>query len=218
VFKLALSSALLSVLCAFTACSTPTTSSKGQLITCTTDPSSGVILNCAPGGDDSGSGSATCQDIDEDGDGDCHDADDDNPSSSSSDDVDDDDDDNDGIPDSDDCDEHQGEDGDDHGGSDDSAHADLPYDVRPALGSTTSPVIDAFASEGGQPASIVSVTMDGGNPWRLAELQAGTPFVVTQDDCDHAGNRDIGRDRVIVTWQNADGSTESDHLDIRYCN
>jgi hypothetical protein len=41
--------------------------------------------------------------------------------------------------------------------------------------------------------------------------------VVTQADCDHAGNRAAGRDRVVVTWKNADQSEGSDHLDIRYC-
>ena len=81
---------------------------------------------------------------------------------------------------------------------------------------TTQPIIDAFASEGAQPLSIDSVTLDNGS-WRLAELQAGTPFVVTADDCAHQGNRDIGRDRVVVTWTNGDQSTHSDHLDIRYC-
>ena len=85
------------------------------------------------------------------------------------------------------------------------------------LGNTTTPIADAFAEKGAQPAAIVSVTMDGGGSWRLAELQAGTSFVVTQADCDHDGNRDTGRDRVIVTWSNTDGSTDSDHLDIRYC-
>ena len=59
--------------------------------------------------------------------------------------------------------------------------------------------------------------MDGGGTWRLTELQAGSSFVVTQADCAHEGNRDIGRDRVVVTWMNLDGSTESDHLDLRYC-
>jgi hypothetical protein len=184
---------------------------KGQLITCQTDPGTGVILRCEPGG--GGGGSNTCVDVDEDGDGEPHDsnttpvprtlvAPDDGGGSGS----DMNDDDGDGIPNSEDCDTHPGE--DDHAG------ADLPYDVRPALGSTTAPVKDAFASEGMQPAAILSVT---GATWRAAELSAGTSFVVTQDDCDHAGNRDIGRDRVVVTWMNADGSTSADHLDIRYC-
>jgi hypothetical protein len=112
------------------------------------------------------------------------------------------------IPDDEDCDHHPGE---DHDGDD--GDVDLPYDIRPALGATTTPIVDAFEEEGAQPAEIVSVT---GATWRLAELQAGTSFVVTASDCDHAGNRDVGRDRVVVTWKNADGSTHSDHLDIRY--
>jgi hypothetical protein len=45
--------------------------SKGQLITCTTDPGTDVILRCEPG---DGAGSNTCQDIDEDGDGEPHEA------------------------------------------------------------------------------------------------------------------------------------------------
>lgn len=190
-------------------CSSDRTSTKGQLITCTTDPGTGVILRCEPGGG-SGSGSNTCQDIDEDGDGDPHDQDDgDHEHSAAADSGDDHD--GDGISDQDDCDEHAGED-DDHDGTE----LELPYDVRPQLGATTRPIIDAFAAGGGQPAQIVSVTMEGGT-WRLAELQAGTAFVVTQADCDHAGNRDIGRDRVVVTWSNVDQSQSSDHLDIRYC-
>jgi hypothetical protein len=180
---------------------------KGQLITCQTDPGTGVILSCEPGG---GGGSGTCTDVDEDGDGDPHD--DDGGTSPSftgrpdhgGDDADDDD--GDGVPNSEDCDNHPGEDGDGGGG--------LPYDVRPALGSTTAPVKDAFAAAGGQPAAILSVT---GATWRAAELSAGTSFVVTQDDCNHAGNRDTCRDRVIVTWMNSNGTTSADHLDIRYC-
>jgi hypothetical protein len=191
------------------------TSTKGQLITCTTDPGTGVILACGAGSD-AGSGSGgTCQDIDEDGDGEPHDQ----PGSStarlaphdgSDDGSDADDDDHDGIPNGDDCDSHEGEDG---GGQSDGAQ--LPYDIAPQLGATATPIADAFASEGAQPASIVSVT---GATWRAAELSAGTAFVITQADCDHAGNRAVGRDRVVVTWTNADGSTASDHLDIRYCN
>src|SRR4051812_47529071 len=53
------------------ACSSTQTSTKGQLITCTTDPGTGVVLRCQPGGGD-GSGSNTCTDVDEDGDGDPH--------------------------------------------------------------------------------------------------------------------------------------------------
>jgi len=93
--------------------------------------------------------------------------------------------------------------------------ADLPYDVRPQLGDTFK-LDDAFLARGPLPAAIVSVTMDGGD-WRLTELQADTAFTITQADCDHVGNRDVGRDRIFVTWKNADGSTRTDHLDLRYC-
>jgi len=193
------------------ACSSDQTATKGQLITCSTDPGTGVILRCEPGAG-SGSGSNTCQDVDQDGDGDPHDeADDDHPHGASADggghDGDSEDHDGDGIADDHDCDEHAGEDGMRDG---------LPYDVRPQLGASVRPIADAFAARGTQPAAIVSVTMTGGS-WRLTELQAGTAFTVGPDDCSHAGNRDIGRDRVIVTWSNADQSTSSDHLDIRYC-
>ena len=225
---------LLSTLVA--ACS-PNTSTKGQLITCTTNPDTGTIANCEPG--DGGGGEGTCQDIDEDGDGDPHDedvddddaddADDasddsvartaDSGSSDSADDDDedddgvsdcaDDDDDNAGIVDDDDCDEQEGEDGDE---------VELPYDVRMAEGQSVTPIADAFAEEGAQPQAILSVEMDGGGAgWRLAELQAGATFTVTGADCAHVGNRDVGRDRVIVTWRNASGAVESDHLDLRYC-
>lgn len=190
-------------------CSSESTGTKGQLITCTTDPGTGVILRCAPG---AGDGSGTCQDIDEDGDGEPHDDGEDEAAGGAgfagirkSDEGADRD--GDGVSDDHDCDEHEGEDGDASG---------LPYDVRPELGATTSPVLDAFAARGGQPAQMVSVTLEGGT-WRLAELQAGTAFVVTQADCTHAGNRATGRDRVVVTWQNADQTQSSDHLDIRYC-
>src|SRR4051812_19344184 len=199
------------------ACTSSGTSTARQQITCETDPGTGVVLSCEPGG---GGGANTCTDVDEDGDGEPHDeaedADDDSPHSSfdgggsdgSDDDGDDaDDDDHDGVPDDEDCDHHPGED-------DDGDDVDLPYDVRPALGATTSPVLDAFASEGMQPAQIISVT---GAAWRGTELAAGSSFIVTQDDCAHAGNRDIGRDRVIVTWLMFDGSQHVDHLDIRYC-
>lgn len=197
------------------ACTGGNTSSVGQQITCQTDPGTGVVLSCQPGGGDGGAN--TCTDIDEDGDGEPHDdmddANDDHSSSfgggsgSSDDSADDGDDDHDGIDDDHDCDHHPGED-------DDGDDAGLPYDIRPALGSTTNPVADAFASQGAQPTAILSVT---GATWRSAELAAGTPFVVTDADCSHAGNRDLGRDRVIVTWATADGATHSDHLDIRYC-
>jgi hypothetical protein len=197
------------------ACSSDHTATKGQLITCTTDPTTGAISRCEPGGGSAGSGagSGTCQDVDEDGDGDPHDeADDDSGkhASASGDtegDTDGDDHDGDGISDDRDCDEHAGEDGMRDG---------LPYDVRPQLGQTTRPVIDAFTARGGAVPATYTVAMSGGN-WRLTELQAGTAFAVTQDDCDHAGNRDRGRDRVVVTWTNADQTQASDHLDIRYC-
>ena len=178
------------------------------MITCTTDPGTGVVVRCEPGagsGSGSGGGADTCQDVDADGDGDPHDeaSDDDHPHAAGA----SDDHDNDGIPDDRDCDERAGEDG---------GHDGLPYDVRPKLASSARPIIDAFAGSDIQPAQIVSVTLEG-STWRLAELQAGTAFVVTQDDCDHAGNRAKGRDRVIVTWKNADQTQSSDHLDIRYC-
>lgn len=182
------------------------TASKGQMITCTTDPSTGVIVRCDPGTGSGSGGAGTCTDIDEDGDGEPHDA---APAVSRE--AQPDDDDGDGIPDEEDCDHHPGE--DDDGGS---SEVKLPYDVKPQLGATVQPILDAFAAEGAQPASIDSVTLDGGS-WRLAELQAGTAFVVSDADCTHVGNRDVGRDRVVVTWTNADGSRQSDHLDIRYC-
>ena len=192
------------------------TSTKGQLITCTTDPGTGVILACGAGSGSGSAGGSTCQDIDEDGDGEPHDQPGDSSSRVAPEGSDDGsgsgeaDDDHDGIPNSEDCDTHEGE---DDGGQSDGAQ--LPYDIAPQLGATSTPIADAFASEGAQPASIVSVT---GATWRAAELSAGTPFVITQADCDHVGNRAVGRDRVVVTWTNADGSTASDHLDIRYCN
>jgi len=195
-------------------CSSEHTSTAGQMLTCTTDPGTGVVLRCEPGGGSgSGSGSNTCQDIDEDGDGEPHDQGDDNDRTGTvgadhdrSDDSGKDSD-GDGIPDDRDCDRHAGEDG---------MRTALPYDVRPQLGAMTRPVLDAFAERGGPAPTIVSVTMEGGS-WRLAELQAGTAFAVSQADCDHAGNRDKGRDRVFVTWKNADQSQSTDHLDIRYC-
>lgn len=222
------------------ACS-PSTSTVGQRITCSVDPESGVIASCEEG---AGSGANTCQDIDEDGDGQPEDETDEGSGSGSGsgsgdglaftgdgegsgsdsddssdadcdedgdgvDDVDDSDDDNDGIDDEDDCDEVEGGDSD---------SSDLPYDVKMQLGQSVTPIVDAFAEKGSQPAAILSVEMDGGgSSWRLAELQSGATFVVNDADCSHAGNRDVGRDRVIVTWQNADGTEESDHLDLRYC-
>lgn len=192
------------------ACTSDTTGSAGQTITCTTDPGTGVVLRCEPGDQQ---GDHTCTDVDEDGDGEPHDVPpgpakraDDGASHDG-------DDDDDGIPDDQDCDHQPGEDDCD---GDDGSDVDLPYDIAPQLGETVRPIIDAFAAEGAQPASIDAVSLDGGG-WRLAELQAGTAFTVTADDCAHTGNRDLGRDRVIVSWTNADGSTHADHLDIRYC-
>ncbi|MBX7113785.1 MAG: hypothetical protein K1X64_05565 [Myxococcaceae bacterium] len=100
----------------------------------------------------------------------------------------------------------------------DSAHqgrADLPYDAKLSVGQTWK-LGDAFAEKGSQPAAIVNVTMEG-TPWHLEALKTNTVFTVTQADCSHQGNRDQGRDRVFVTWKNTDGSTETDHLDLRYC-
>ena len=179
-------------------------STRGQLITCETDDDTGVILSCDPDGD---GGDGTCTDIDDDGDGDCHDEIPVVRSATAG------DHDGDGVPDEEDCDEHPGEDDDD---DDQDGDADLPYDVAPQLGEAATPILDAFGEKGPLPAEILSVTLDGGT-WRLGELQAGLPFIVTAEDCEHEGNRDVGRDRVVVTWRNASGSTESDHLDIRYC-
>jgi hypothetical protein len=143
------------------------------------------------GSDDSSTSSTDC-DSDDDG----------------VDDGEDDDDDNDGIDDEDDCDEQEGGDGN---------AADLPYDIKMSLDQAYTPIADAFAEKGGQPEAILSVEMDGGGAgWRLAELQSGATFTVTDADCAHAGNRDAGRDRVIVTWR-VDGHVQSDHLDLRYC-
>jgi hypothetical protein len=198
----------------------PSESTTGQLITCATDPGTGVILTCEPS--DGTPEPGHCTDVDEDGDGEPSDSADDDgtvslqltgrPDGGGGDDDGDGhdaDDDHDGVPDDEDCDHHPGE---DHDGDD--GDVDLPYDIRLAVGQTTTPIHDAFAAKGAQPASIVSIT---GAAWRLTELQAGTPFTVTQADCTHAGNRDVGRDRVVVTWKNADNSTHSDHLDLRYC-
>jgi uncharacterized membrane protein YgcG len=93
--------------------------------------------------------------------------------------------------------------------------AELPYDVKLEVGDSFR-LSDAFAEKGPLPAAIVSVTLEGGT-WRLSELRADSTFVVTEADCEHEGNRDVGRDRIYVTWQNADGSRETDHLDLRYC-
>jgi hypothetical protein len=223
----------------------PNTSSVGQRITCETDPDSGVILSCQPGDGDGDADSCQDIDEDGDGqpedsdDGDesddgagsstgdgtlaftggsdSDDSSDDDESTSESDcdsdddgldDGEDDDDDNDGIDDEDDCDEQEGGDGN---------AADLPYDIKMSLNRAYTPIVDAFAEKGGQPEAILSVEMDGGGAgWRLAELQSGATFTVTDADCAHAGNRDAGRDRVIVTWR-VDGHVQSDHLDLRYC-
>ncbi|HEY4178672.1 MAG TPA: hypothetical protein VGM90_17620 [Kofleriaceae bacterium] len=213
---------LLAPIAAISACSgSDNLSTKDQLITCDTDPSTGVVLRCEPATGDDHGGANQCQDVDTNGDGEPSDdgtapgsvarhggSDDGSGSGDDNEHPNGDDDDGDGIPNGEDCDTHPGE--DDHGG------VDLPYDVRPGLGATTNPIFDAFAEKGAQPASIVSVTMDGSD-WRLTEVTSGTAFVVTQADCDHAGNRGTGRDRIVVTWANADGSTDSDHLDLRYC-
>ena len=114
-------------------------------------------------------------------------------------------------------DDETGEDDDCSSDDDDSSEeeSELPYDVRPQLGEVFQLEM-AFLEEGPAPAAILSVTMENGD-WRLAELQANTPFTIDQADCDHEGNRDTGRDRIEVAWQNHDGSTDEDHLDIRYC-
>lgn len=224
----------------------PNESTIGQRITCETDPDSGVILSCEPGDGDGGPNSCVDVDEDGDGDPHDEDEDDDSAGDGSGsgsstddgtlsftgesgsdsdddstddhdcdededglDDGEDDDDDNDGIPDDEDCDEQEGEDGD---------SADLPYDIEMQLGQSYTPIVDAFAEKGAQPQAILSVQMDGGGSgWRLAELQAGATFTISDADCAHAGNRDVGRDRVIVTWRNEGGFIESDHLDLRYC-
>jgi len=93
--------------------------------------------------------------------------------------------------------------------------ADLPYDARPQLGDTYQ-LSDSFREKGPLPAAVLKVTMEG-TPWRVKELQDNTPFVITEQDCSHEGNRDTGRDRAFVTWRNEDGSVETDHIDLRYC-
>lgn len=94
--------------------------------------------------------------------------------------------------------------------------ADLPYDAKLPAGWTYR-LSDSFLEKGAYPAAILDVQMEKGGTWRLAELKADTAFVVTQADCSHAGTRDVGRDRALVTWRNADGSTQTDHIDMRYC-
>jgi hypothetical protein len=88
--------------------------------------------------------------------------------------------------------------------------ADLPYNVRPQLGQTWK-LGDAFLEKGPLPKAVLSVSM-AAPAYRLAELQSGAAFTVTQADCDSAGNH--GND---ITWQNFDGTTESDHMTIRFC-
>lgn len=153
--------------------------------------------------DDNSSGGGALDDRDDDGRADRHD----------------DDDDDDGI-----CDEDDFDDGNDDGGGDDdgglddddrSSRADLPYHVDPALGVRFA-LADAFAEEGPQPAEVLSLEMPEVQ-WRLAELRAGTPFEVTRADCEHEGNSGRGRDRIYISWRNADGSVELDHFEIRYC-
>lgn len=96
----------------------------------------------------------------------------------------------------------------------DACYSDLPYDAKLPIGATYF-LEQSFWEKGPSPAKIIKVEVEGG--WREAELKANTPFVVTQADCDHQGNKEVGRDRIFVTWQNFDGSTETDHLDMRYC-
>ena len=212
------------------ACTGGKTGTAGQEITCQVDPTTQEVFDCVAG---SGSGgSNTCHDIDQDGDGDPHDVDaNDDHGSDGSGDIDDGsgehhggggsansggggddgsagDSDGDGIPDNQDCDNlHDG---------DNDAGDGLPYDVRPQLGATTTPIVDAFKAKGGTVPTIIGITM-ADPTWRFAELQASTAFVVAQSDCDHVGNRDVGRDRVFVTWQTTAGLMQTDHLDIRYC-
>lgn len=110
----------------------------------------------------------------------------------------------------------ESEDGDDDGSDDGEDEVDLPYDVKPQLGEMFQ-LSDAFLEKGPKPSAIVSVEFDGDGDWRAAELQGDIAFEITQEDCDHEGNRDVGRDRVNITWTTADGGEETDHLDIRYC-
>lgn len=93
--------------------------------------------------------------------------------------------------------------------------ADLPYNWNLSVGRTVK-LVDAFLEKGAPPKAIVSVTMEG-TPWHLTELQTGAPITVTQADCDHEGNHGTGRDRIVLTWENADGSKETDHMTIRWC-
>ena len=97
---------------------------------------------------------------------------------------------------------------------DSGCEADLPYDAKLPVGATYY-LEQSFWEKGPSPVKILSVTVEGGH--RQKELAANTPFIVTAEDCSHVGNKDVGRDRIFVTWQNANGSTETDHLDMRYC-
>jgi hypothetical protein len=146
-----------------------------------------------PLADDDGDGWPTSHDDDRDDDGLCDDHDDDVPDAGDHDDD---------VPDG-------GIDDDD-----DDGRADLPYHVDPALGSSFA-LVDAFLEKGAAPARISSVEVAGG--WRAAELAAGTRFAITEADCSHAGNKGTGRDRIFVAWENADGSRELDHFELRYC-
>ena len=101
------------------------------------------------------------------------------------------------------------------GGDDDDGEADLPYNVDLQLGDTFQ-LTDAFLMKGAAPAAVLELTMSAPQ-WRLVELQNDTPYVVNQDDCDHEGNHGTGRDRYEITWENQDGTTESDHFTVRYC-
>lgn len=98
---------------------------------------------------------------------------------------------------------------------DEGGECDLPYDIKMPLGSVHAPIADAFAEEGCVPESF-TVELDGVE-WRAEELLSGAAFEITEADCDHEGNRDAGRDRVNVTWTQPSGETETDHLDLRYC-
>src|SRR4051794_20135584 len=115
------------------ACSSTSTSTKGQLISCT-DTGTGITschaveTTTTGSGSGSGSGSGTCEDVDQDGDGSPHDVGEDHhdpktgaatdPGQAGSDD--DDDDDHDGVPNERDCDRRHGgdDDGEDHDGGD----------------------------------------------------------------------------------------------------
>ncbi|MBK6919175.1 MAG: hypothetical protein IPH07_17405 [Deltaproteobacteria bacterium] len=101
------------------------------------------------------------------------------------------------------------------GSDDDEGEADLPYNYDVQLGDTVL-LDDIFLSEGPLPTAVLSLTPREGD-WRLAELEGGVAFEVTQDDCDHEGSDGTGRDRFDITWQNPDGTQSSDHFTIRYC-